>query len=235
MYEIKTALAFSPEGKLEKLCLSGYPNVLHEWDQGIDLGGKYFRPAGWDECFPTIDAYGTSAVMGDLIGMTPEINWQARSVEQIWRCTGFIAQRRFSLETASCMGVSFHVTNLQNNPVEYLWASHALFSVSRLQKIRLANGLEYANFAMNNSVEKSFQANCGAVEFVYPDHRMFLTSDQPWWGIWINRGGWPEDHAHSFCCLGVEATNTASEQPDGQWLLANRTFTGTVKLEFQPD
>ena len=88
MNALNKILAFSPDGKLEKLCFAEYPNLLHEWDQEIDLGGKYFRPAGWDECFPTIDAYGTCPVMGDLIGLAPEINWQATFVEQIWALSG---------------------------------------------------------------------------------------------------------------------------------------------------
>ena len=62
---------FAPDGKLEKLCLAGMPNLLFEWDHEVDLGGKFFRPAGWDECFPTIDPTADSPVMGDLIGLTP--------------------------------------------------------------------------------------------------------------------------------------------------------------------
>jgi L-alanine-DL-glutamate epimerase-like enolase superfamily enzyme len=55
MDTLAASLDFAPDGKLERLCLAGSPNLLHEWAWDVDLGGKTFRPAGWDECFPTID------------------------------------------------------------------------------------------------------------------------------------------------------------------------------------
>ena len=235
MDNLNNILGFSPDGKLEKLRFDGYPNLLHEWDQEVDLGGKYFRPAGWDECFPTIDPYQTSPVMGDLIGLTPEINWQSACVEQIWHGSRLEARRQFSLQSPTCIEIVFQVTNIQNDPIEFLWASHALFSVNGLQKIRLANGIEYASFDMNNSVDKVFQPNLGAVEFVYPNFKTLLTSDQEWWGIWLNRGGWPDDNPNVLGCIGVEATTTAGEIPNGQWLQANTTFTGKVKLEIHSE
>jgi hypothetical protein len=235
MDALNNILEFSVDGKLEKLCLAGYPNLLHEWDQEVELGSKYFRPAGWDECFPTIDAYQTSPVMGELIGLRPEINCQATFVEQIWHTSRFEARRRFSIETSSCIEMSFHVTNTQHEPIEFLWASHALFSVNHLRKISMANGGEYVDFDVNQSEEKIFLPNLGAVEFVYPNFKTSLTSDQAWWGIWINRGGWPEDNPKPLCCVGVEATNTAGEYPNGQWLQANATFAGKVQLEIHAE
>ena len=70
--------------------------------------------------------------MGELIGQPPEMTWLAESVEQIWRSTGFEARRRFSLASASCLEMSFQVTNRQAAPREFLWASHALFGLKNL-------------------------------------------------------------------------------------------------------
>ena len=43
MRVLDEVLGFAPDGKLEKLCLAGFPNLLNEWEQNIDLGGKSFR------------------------------------------------------------------------------------------------------------------------------------------------------------------------------------------------
>jgi hypothetical protein len=231
MRVLDEVLGFAADGKLEKLCMAGSPNLLNEWEQEIDLGGKSFRPAGWDECFPTIDPYQNSPVMGELIGLSPEIYWQENCVEQIWRSTRFEARRHFSLETSSCLEMSFQVTNLEGSALEFLWASHALFSLKNLTTVRLSNDVSISSFDVNGSENKWFIANTKPIELLYPNFRVSLISDQPWWGIWLNLGGWPEKSRNLLCCLGVEATNTPGEHPDGRWLHAGEIFTGKVKIE----
>ena len=73
MSALQHVLGFDATGKLEKLCWPGFPNLLHECQQEVDLGGRRFRPAGWDECFPTIEPYGGSPVMGELVGVAPSL------------------------------------------------------------------------------------------------------------------------------------------------------------------
>ena len=126
MSALQKILAFAPDGKLERLCLAGSPNLLFEWEHEIDLGGKLFRPAGWDECFPTIDATADSPVMGDLIGLASALQWRADGVEQRWFGPRFEASRHFSLPSPTCLDLSFQVTNSHDRPFEFLWASHAL-------------------------------------------------------------------------------------------------------------
>jgi hypothetical protein len=235
MDALAARLGFAPDGKLERLCLAGCPNLLHEWAWDVDLGGKSFRPAGWDECFPTIDPYADSPVMGELIGQPPEMIWRTESVEQIWRSTGFEARRRFTLTSASCLQMTFQVTNRQAAPREFLWASHALFGSKNLLAAQLPNGVSLIGFAPDGSERKLFVANAGPVELTYQTYRVLLTTDQPWWGVWINRGGWPAASPEPLCCLGVEATNTPGEQPDGQWLATDAPFCGKVKLEIDSE
>ena len=231
MDSLDKILSFRPDGKLEKVCLAGFPNLLHEWNLAVDLGGKFFRPAGWDECFPTIEPYQGSPVMGELIGLSPEIYWQADSVEQLWHTTSSEARRRFSLETGSCLVMSFQVTNQLGAPLEFLWASHALFSVASLAQVRLSDGSILSEFDNDGSEAKFFCANTKPIELVTPRNRAILTTDQPWWGIWLNRGGWPVGSPHPMCCLGLEATNTPGEYPNGQWLDAGAVFSGKVRIE----
>jgi hypothetical protein len=33
MHVLDEVLGFAPDGKLEKLCLAGFPNLLNEWKQ----------------------------------------------------------------------------------------------------------------------------------------------------------------------------------------------------------
>jgi hypothetical protein len=127
------------------------------------------------------------------------------------------------------------VTNLQAAPREFLWASHALFGLKNLLAAQLPNGVSLVDFAPDGSERKLFVTNAGPVELSYQNYRVLLTTDQPWWGIWINCGGWPAVSPEPLCCLGVEATNTPGEQPDGQWLPAGATFSGKVKLEIDSE
>ncbi|QPC84168.1 hypothetical protein G4Y79_07290 [Phototrophicus methaneseepsis] len=228
---IKDHLQFSPSGKLERLSLASYPNLLHTWDQDVDLNGKRFCPAGWDECFPTIDPYKASPVMGELIGWPPEINWQPDAVEQVWRHERYEAKRRFELQTPTCLHMSFIVTNLQDTPLEFLWASHALFDVQALTAVELSNGETMTHFEMDGRVSKRFIANTSPIVLTYADFCARLSSDQAWWGIWLNQGGWPANDRHKLRCLGLEATNTPGEIPDGQSLNPGQTFVGSIKIE----
>lgn len=234
MNALQETLAFAPDGKLEKLCLAGMPNLLNEWPHEVDLGDKFFRPAGWDECFPTIDATADSPVMGELVGLAPVLCWQADGVDQRWRRPRFEATRHFSLRNPTCLDISFRATNCHDRSFEFLWASHALFSVTALVTVRLPNGIIMDDFQPDGSEHKEFIANSNPITLTYAGFRALLTSDQPWWGIWLNRGGWPE-HGPAPVCLGIEATNTPAEQPHGQWLQPGGTFSGNVKVEIQSD
>lgn len=224
-------LLFHPDGKLEALHLAGYPNLLHEYPHAFDLGGKLFRPAGWDECFPTIDPIPGSDVMGDLVGLHPQLVQRAGVISQTWITARFEAQRTFEQPDEHSLRVRFRAANHSGQPLEFLWASHALFSTQSLFTCQADGGLRFDDFRPDGSVIKLFHPNHGPVELVYPDFRAILTTDQPWWGVWLNRGGWPEDSPHQpFCCLGVEATNAAAEQPAGAWLQPGAVFEGQVTL-----
>jgi hypothetical protein len=236
MDSLARVLRIASDGKLEMLQLAGQRNLLFEWDQEVALGGRMYRPAGWDECFPTIEPTALSPVMGDLVGRAPQTIWNETSVQQRWRTDHFEARRCFSLESESSMVVTFSVTNLHHAKLEYLWASHALFDVSAAVTVHLPDDIILDDFTRNNSEKKFFVANTNSIELAYEGFRVRLETDQPWWGIWLNRGGWPDPAAMSSAypspiCLGVEATNTPAERPDRQWLGAGETFTGHVSVD----
>lgn len=224
-------LGFAPSGKLERMGLGGVPNVLHECGWHVDLHGTTFRPGGWDECFPTIEPFGNYPTMGELVAHAPTMTWQDNAVEQVWQRSAYTARRRFAVIAPTCIHMTFCVTNLASEPIEFLWASHALFGLTGLRAAHWQRAEWHSDFAIDGSEKKLFVPGAHTVELVYAGYRLTLTTDQPWWGIWINRGGWPADAPAPLWCLGIEATNTPAEQPEGQLLAAGATFRGEVKLE----
>jgi hypothetical protein len=231
MSALHEVLHFAAGGKLERICLAGAPNLLHEWPWDVQLDGTAFRPAGWDECFPTIEAYGDCPVMGELVAQAPALTWAGAGVEQVWQGRTYEARRRFALVAPRRLDMTFSVTNDAPRPMEFLWASHALFPLQGLQAAQCRRAEWLRDFAADRSERKLFVPGGHPVQLVYSRYRLMLTTDQPWWGIWINRGGWPADAPEPLCCVGIEATNTPAEQPKGQWLAGGATFWGKVKLE----
>lgn len=231
--QLDAVLSLALDGKVKKLSFAGLPNVLYCGGEIYDLGGKHFQAAGWDECFPTIDPYKEFSIMGELIGGTPEILRTDDVIEQIWRTEYFEARRAFSLETPTRLKVSFLAINRRDSPLEFLWASHALFTTGDLREVRLGNAARLSSFDLNGTETKFFIANMGAVELGYSSCRVVLTTDQPWWGIWLNRGGWHPQSSQPFACIGIEPTNTPGERPMGDWLQPGESFLGTVHLEVQ--
>ena len=43
IHVLDEVLGFAPDGKLEKLCLAGFLNLLNESERDIDLRGNSFR------------------------------------------------------------------------------------------------------------------------------------------------------------------------------------------------
>jgi hypothetical protein len=235
MPALHEVLHFAASGKLERICLAGVPNLLHEWPWDVLLDGVTFRPAGWDECFPTIEPYGEYPVMGALVGQAPALTSDAEGTEQIWHGRTFCARRRFTLEAPNCLAMTFCVTNHAPAALEFLWASHALFSLQGLRAAQWQEPEWQRDFSTNGSEQKQFVPGGHPVQLVYPGYRLTLTTDQPWWGIWVNRGGWPASAPEPLCCVGIEATNTPAEQPMAQWLASGATFSGKVKLELHSE
>lgn len=223
-------LSFEAGGKLEKLSCAGGPNWLNAYEWAIDLGGKTFRPAGWDECFPTIDPYGQSPVMGELVCESPEMSFSSNEIHQTWVMPRFRATRTFSTDQAGRLVMTFTAKNCSDQPLEYLWASHALFSVDSIRKVLLPDGQLLTEFHPNGSEKKSFIAANRPIMVQYETEYLILETDQPWWGIWFDRGGWPAGAEKPVVCLGLEATSTPAEHPAGFWLAVGETFSGRVQL-----
>src|SRR5512135_3373168 len=91
-------LGFSDGGKLESL-LAGTTELLYRGEYSIDIGGgKAFGVRGWDECFPTIEAFGGCGVMGELVRRSPELMVSVFGAVQTWRTGSFTARREFTLD-----------------------------------------------------------------------------------------------------------------------------------------
>lgn len=228
------SFSFQDNGKLERLSILPDINLLYESTRPVEMApGRFYTPAGWDECFPTIEPSGDFPVMGDLVGLPPEIETAAGSLRQTWRAARFLARRTFSLENPRVLRVDFEAVNISGSPQEVLWANHALLAVERLRWVTLPDGSVLRDFGMDGSERKWFLPARAAVELVYSGSRLSMTTDQPWWGIWSDKGGWPLDGLNCYNCLGIEATNTPGEVPDGQLLGPGETFQGWVRLSVE--
>ncbi len=230
------SFSFQPNGKLESLTVAAGFNLLYQSTRPVEMApGRFYTPAGWDECFPTIEPYGDVPFMGDLVGLPPRIEVDSAILSQTWRAARFLARRRFSLENAGVLRVDFEAQNISGRPQEVLWANHALLAVEHLTRVLLPDGEALVDFEMDGSERKWFLPAQRPVELVYPGFSLTLSTDQPWWGIWSDRGGWPLDSPNTYNCLGVEATNTAAEVPGGQWLNPGEVFKGWVRLAFKKE
>jgi hypothetical protein len=229
----KFEFVFETTGKLRTLRLPNGDFPLHESEYRFDLrDGRTFVPCGWDECFPTIEPYRSSPVMGELIGVSPMLVWELDAIEQTWTRPGrHQVKRRLRLLGESAVELAFTAQDLTNTAREILWASHALFSVAGLAEVALPDGIVLSDFSVNDTVAKSFVRSGKPIVLTRRSGSIALQTDQPFWGVWLNRGGWPAGSPAHFACIGIEATNVDADQPRGATLAAGETFRGSVRLE----
>lgn len=225
-------LQFESSGKLAALTAKGVAPFLGDAAHREDLGdGRCFEPRGWDECFPTIEPYGQSPVMGDLIWLQPRIRLGETDVSQEWTAASYTAVRRFRVDGPRQLVVEFSVCHRGKTPLPFLWASHALFTLRGLRRVEFADGGRLDDFRPDGSSSKTFRINSGPARLVREDCEVVLESDQRWWGVWLNRGGWPADRPAGIGCLGLEATTTAADRPGDSAMEPGGRFTGRVRLE----
>lgn len=219
-------------GKLEQLTVDETIPLLHTTDYLLPLEtGRTFSPSGWDECFPTIDATATAPTMGWLIATAPAQTVRDGRVTQTWHLPACEATRTFSVDAAGRLEVRFEAHNRTSVPLPFLWASHALFNVADVTEMMLPDGSALREFAVNGTCEKRFLRAAQPIRIRKQAMVLALETDQPFWGLWLNRGGWPADRPAGFCCIGIEATSAPSETPTGRQQLApNNVFTGEVWL-----
>jgi hypothetical protein len=225
-------LQFEPSGKLAGISVDGVSPFLADNSCRHDFGdGRWFEPRGWDECFPTIEAHGPSPVMGDLVWLPPRLRQSETEVSQEWEAASYTATRRFRADGARQLVMEFSVRNRGTTPLPFLWASHALFTFQGLRRVEFADGGRLDDFSLDGSSSKTFRLNKGPARLVREDGEVVLESDQRWWGIWLNRGGWPAERPAGFGCLGLEAATTPAEHPDDGEIPRRGCFTGTVRME----
>jgi hypothetical protein len=223
--------AFEPGGKLKMLSVEGGFNLLYEGKVAFDItGGLTFRIAGWDEVFPTIEPYDETPLMGCLVRSAPSIERDQSMICQAWQLEEFKAQRTFTLLDECCLKLAFAVENTSLRPIEFLWASHPMLAVDHLQRVDLPDGSRLDDFSPDGSERKWFVRTGVPVRMVYPGFAIDLQTDQPWWGLWLDKGGWPVEHPGEVHCLGIEATNTPAEVPCGQILQPGEKFQGALTL-----
>ena len=223
-------LHVEPSGKVRQIVLPDGTTLLHECDYGLDTGqGRVFRPCGWDECFPSIEPTGDIPTMGDLLWQAPQVYRIADQVEQVWQMPTCMAQRVFQLRSPAELEMIFRV-KASDTSLWFLWASHALFSINGLLSVLLPDGQRLDEFGLNGTCRKFFVQTGSPVCLERDTCRIHLETDQPHWGIWYNRGGWPMGEPARFACIGIEATNTPADSPAEETIPAGGSFEGRVIL-----
>jgi hypothetical protein len=224
-------LRLGADGKVESLVLEGRGELLAQTDYRFDLGdGRAFVPAGWDECFPTIEAAEESGAMGDLVGCAPQVFVGEGTATQMWVMERYVARREFRLKGDGTLEAEFSVENTGKAALRFLWASHALFAVEGLLEVELPDGKVLSDFTADGTCEKWFVKSGEAVVMRHEGFEIYLKTDQPYWGIWFNRGGWPAGRPAGLCSIGIEATNTNAERPRGARIAAGGAFGGWVVI-----
>jgi hypothetical protein len=227
-------LRFEPIGKMRQLLLRDGTNLLFETDYVREMGeGMYFNPAGWDECFPSIEPFQDAPTMGDLIWQAPQVHHADGQFEQVWNLPGYTAQRVFQPRGDSGLEMIFRVKT-GFRPLPFLWASHALFSTDGLLSVLLPGGRRLDEFAPDGTCTKFFVRAGPPVVLERDGNRIHLETDQPFWGIWYNRGGWPIGAPGGFSCIGIEATSMSADAPTDAVLPAGGSFEGRVILRVVP-
>lgn len=220
-----------PDGKLAGLAVAGVAPFLSDATHRQAMGGgRVFAPRGWDECFPSIEPFGGCPVLGDLIWTPPAVRRADAALVQEWTLPRYEAARRFAAEEPRRLAVGFSARNTGPAPFRFLWASHALFSFRGLDRVVFADGAALAEFGLDGSSSKTFRLNAGPVRLVRADCEIELESDQPWWGVWCNRGGWPAADPAGVGVLGIEATTVDADLPGEASLPPGGEFHGAVRL-----
>jgi hypothetical protein len=120
--------------------------------------------------------------------------------------------------------------NAGDEPIRFLWASHALFSADGLRAVHLPDGQRIAEFSVDGTCRKFFVRAGSPVCLEREECHLLLETDQPHWGIWYNRGGWPKGRPAGFACIGIEATNAPADRPVDAVIPAGGSFEGRVVL-----
>ena len=225
-------LTFDPSGKLAQLTTDQSGPLLDGTAYRMDVGpSRHFEPRGWDECFPTIEPFEDSPVMGDLVAAAPAWSTAAQQCRQEWRTARYTATRTFHALSSNELEMIFSVQSHITGNLKFLWASHAIFSTQGLQRVTFPDRSTLDDFTVNGTSRKSFKSNHGRVCLRGRDCEIHLQTDQPWWGVWNNRGGWPEGRPAGFGCLGIEATNCDADIPQGAVIPPGGRFEGRLQLK----
>ena len=225
-------LDFDARGKLRQLWHESTPPLLFESPAKVDFGdNRVFEVGGWDECFPTLDPWSGRPPMGELCWEKPRMTVDPYQIELLWTLPGFQAQRLLTPSTGGSLTNSFTVTNTGREEIPFLWADHALFPLQGLVGLSLPGEKLSDAFDLDGSETKVFAPwKAQGLTLTYQTHAIHLQSDQPWWGIWLNRGGWPVGQDQPLGCVGVEATNQPGEVPGAARLAPGASFSGKVVM-----
>ena len=189
--------------------------------------GAVFTIAGWDEAFPNLEPHGELPTLGLAWRATPRCWLTENSLHTLWSLPTWSIERDITI-SGDALIARYTMTNLRDEPQPAIWAGHALYPLEQLTQAILPAGemLPGPNCCLREVSEqliadalsrrivdttpvarswKFFLPAAREVQLHYHDARLTLTTDAPWWGIWLCRG------AHGVNCLGIEPTNAPTD------------------------
>jgi len=184
--------------------------------------GRQFSVSGWDEAFPTLEPCGAIPTLGYAWRTPADCALHDHQLITQWEFDDWRLARTIRLEPMG-LAVSYVITNQADTPRPALWAGHVLMTLNEFQQAQLPAGeifpgpglhLESLKEILLDTDQgwviphspdrgrswKFFLPNRQPVTLCYSDARVVLTSEAPWWGIWLNLG------ALHTRCIGVEPT-----------------------------
>ncbi|MHB9036188.1 MAG: hypothetical protein ACYC64_05945 [Armatimonadota bacterium] len=189
--------------------------------------GAVFAIAGWDECVPSIEACAGIPVLGHAWRMNVEAALSQDNLNTFWRMPGWTLERGIETNDTS-LTARYALKSDSDKPASVLWASHVMYPLAGLVEAVLPPGEPVVHWRCNLDELKSviegdsrgwFVRNTvgrgnswkfflpaeGDVVLRYTDAVLTLSTDAPWWGIWLNLGH------KGIPCIGVEPTNVPTD------------------------
>ncbi|HEY3416876.1 MAG TPA: hypothetical protein VGM23_08335 [Armatimonadota bacterium] len=209
--------------------------------------GAVFSVAGWDEAFPTLEPSGGQPTLGQAWRLSVDCRASADRLLTCWDMPSWHMEREIRAASER-VEARYAITNTGDVSLPMLWTAHVLYPLEGLVSAELPmgrvipgpgcqleeleqvlradkNGLRIADTNHNGKSEKFFLPAIRPIVLQYADACLTLTTDVPWWGIWLNCGVFQTQ------CLGIEPTTAPTDALHE--VHESIAGAGTVQLSWQ--
>jgi len=206
-------------------------NLLLDAQPGAVLSlehGDQFDVSGCDEIVPTLEPEADIPTLGYAWRTGADCTGDGSVLCTRWTIPGWSVKRE-SRAAGNTLSSRSLVHNTRETSQPAIWAVHALYPLEGMLQVTLPGGeplpgpgceivdlkphldgktdewriLDFANIGRS---WKFFLEADRPVRMEYADISLTIETDAPWWGIWLNRGGYC-----GMTCIGVEPTTDPTD------------------------